>query len=513
MKVRHRKLWLALAPILLTTVIAPAAASATAPEEPQAGGALTWLGLTEVTSLDPAKARASTAVDGNPLAALYDQLIRVEDDGTITPRLALSVESDDATVWTITLREGLGFSDGTPFDAAAVTAHWDRMLDPATASPSVGDVSNMASYRAVDPLTVEVTLVAPNGQFPRLLTRAIGMIPSPTAVEAAGDGFGESPVGAGPFVFGEWTRDDHLTMERNPGYWDAPKPYLDEVTFRPIPDPQQRADTLASGDADVTFYVGRSSQVAALEEAGFTLMVPELNGGIGMAFNTTHPPFDDRRMRLAFAFATDLDDYLSKATAGGTAVDTLFLPSSPFYDDALVQPTNDLAQGQALVDEYIAEFGGPVQVSLPMAETQRLVGEVLLQQWSRLEGVEINLEVIQGSEALRRQLAGEFDIAQSAAYGIDPEPIFYDRFHSGTAQNFGGFANDALDAALEAGRSGTDEAARREAYLEFQEILWAEMPYVFLDRLYWPTIVGDGVAGMTIVDDGVADLAAVWMES
>jgi len=487
------------------------ATTAPTQDAPVSGGTVTWLNHTEPASLDPAKARGLAAFDGNLLAPVYDQLVWIAPDGSIEPRLATSVTTDDGTVWSITLREGVTFSDGTPFDAAAVKFNWDRIADPANASPNHGAAATIESAEIMDSLTLKVTLTSPNGQWARYLQAGLGFIASPTAVQASGDEFGRKPVGAGPFTLKEWLPDDHFTFVRNPNYWDAPKPYLDEIVVRPIRDPQQRYSSFVAGEGDFVFYSGSAQQVGELERAGYEVAIPQLSGGIGFVFNTSKPPLDDVRMRQALAYATDLDDFVAKATGGAAEpVKTLFQESSPFYNPDLTQPVNDLAKAQALVDAYIAEHGGPVKINMPVSESIKLYGEVLQQQWSRLDGVEVSVEPIVGAEAQRRQLAGEFDTTTSAVNGIDPEPLFYDYLHSGSSINFGRFASPAVDEALDAGRSSLSVDERKAAYDSLQEALWTEVPYVFLIQAEYATAVGDNIEGYTVVDEGYANFADIW---
>src|SRR5262245_11043976 len=246
-----------------------------------AGGELTFLNFSETPTLDPALGRNSSGGGQIQLVPIYDMLAEVDADGEITPRLAESVETDDALHWTITLRDGLKFSDGTPLDADAVIAQWKRLADPATASPSASEAATMKSYEAVDGRTIEVTLVERNSQWARYLMRGLGMIPSPTALAKEGENFASAPVGAGPFKVEDFVRDDHLTLVRNPNYWDAPRPYLDKVTFRPILNPQQRADTFNGGEGDISWEVIWSSQLVNWVDEGRNVLIPPISGGQG----------------------------------------------------------------------------------------------------------------------------------------------------------------------------------------------------------------------------------------
>ena len=506
---RSGKRSLGLASVLLS-VAASVGAGAAAGATPEQGGSAVFLTFSESPTLDPALGRNSAGGGQVPLTPIYDLLAEVTIDGEIVPRLAESVETDDAIVWTITLREGLTFTDGTPFDSAAVIAHWDRLADPATGSPSNSEVITMESYTALDDRTIEVHLHAPNGQWARYLMAGLGMIPSPTAVAELGEGFASAPVGAGPFMVDEYVRDDHLTLVRNPDYWDAPRPYLDEITFRPILVPQQRKDTFDAGEGDFSFEVIWSSQLVDWVAQGRDVLVPPISGGQGNVFNVTAPPLDDIRVRRALVLATDIEDLNDKVNNGGApVVDTLFVEGSPFYDASITAPAFDLEAAQALVDEYTAENGGPLEINVIATETSRLLVETLQQQWSRLSGVEVTVDILEGAEYQRRILAKEFVVGGSAVFGIDPEPNMYDFLHSDSPNTRGGFVTPAIDEALQAGRESLDIEERRDAYLRFQQAFWEELPFLLTFRLANATVVGDGVEGFRIIDAGLPDLTNV----
>jgi len=474
------------------------------------GGELTFLNFSEAPTLDPALSRNNSGGGQLPLVPIYDMLAEVKPDGTIVPRLAESVETDDALNWTIKLRDGLKFSDGTPLDADAVIAQWGRLADPATASPSASEAATMKSYKAIDARTIEVTLVERNSQWARNLMRGLGLIPSPTAVADLGDKFASAPVGAGPFKVDDFVRDDHLTLVRNPDYWDAPRPYLDKVTFRPILNPQQRADTFDAGDGDISWEVVWNSQLAKWVDEGRDVRIPPMSGGQGNIFNVTKPPLDDVRVRRALWLAYDAKDLNQKVNNGkAPVVDTLFVKDSPFYDPSATAPAPNLEEAQSLIDEYVAEKGGPVKLELMATENSRLLVETLQQQWSRLDNVDVSLAVVEPAEFQRRLLAKEFSISGGALYGTDPEPIMYDYLHSKSANNRGGFSSPAIDAALDAGRAALDPNERKAAYEEFQKAFWQELPFLLTIRLAYATVVGDDVEGYRIIDDGLPDLTNV----
>ncbi|HEX7097145.1 MAG TPA: ABC transporter substrate-binding protein, partial [Acidimicrobiales bacterium] len=166
-----------------TTSLAPRATSEPEDAGPRAGGTLTMATFLAATALDPVVAPGGGAASGTEMAAIYDTLVRWNPTtGTYEPRTALAVEpSPDFTQWTIRLRPDVRFSDGTPYDAAAVKNGLDRHRAPANLTMSAAHMSRVADVALVDPLTVQVTLREPWPGFIAVLADEPGMIPSPTA--------------------------------------------------------------------------------------------------------------------------------------------------------------------------------------------------------------------------------------------------------------------------------------------------------------------------------------------
>ncbi|MEC8796710.1 MAG: ABC transporter substrate-binding protein, partial [Pseudomonadota bacterium] len=216
--------------------------------------------IAEPKALDPA---AVTAVnDFRILMNVYDGLVRYKD-GTleVEPSLATAWEiSEDGTVYTFTLREGVTFHDGSAFDAEAVKFNFDRMLDESHPYHNTGPFplafffSAVESVDVIDPLTVQFTLNAPYAPFLSNLAYPTGLIVSPAAVAEHGADFGRNPSGTGPFKFAEWRSKEAVVVEKNVGYWDGDAK-LDAVVFRPITDANTRTAEMLAGGIDLMVEV------------------------------------------------------------------------------------------------------------------------------------------------------------------------------------------------------------------------------------------------------------------
>jgi peptide/nickel transport system substrate-binding protein len=191
---------------------------------PKKGGTLTIIYQNEVTSLDPTATTTAAGAGALPYYAIYDALFTLSaGTGQVTPKIGQSLTANSAqTVWTLTLRPGVKFSDGTPYDAAAVEFNWARDKAPTSAIASAAAI--IKSMTVVGPTTLQVTLAAPDSSFDRTVAQQLLFIASPTAVKKERASFGTHPVGAGPFTLTSWVRNSQKTFAANPGYYQSGKP-------------------------------------------------------------------------------------------------------------------------------------------------------------------------------------------------------------------------------------------------------------------------------------------------
>ncbi len=308
--------------------------------------------------------------------ALYGELIITNNDTfDVEYRMATDFSTeDDGKTFTLALQPDLKFSDGTPLDAAAVKFNWDRLKDPALASTTIRQASQIESTEVVDPTTLRVTMVEPNPQFAQaIVAGALNWIASPAALEQGQQVFDENPIGAGPFTLVNWTRQDSIRLEKNESYWDAPKPYLDELTIRTVADYNQRLNAATTGAADLSMESSWTSLERA-ESAGLATQVTSTGGGQFAAMNFRRAPFDDERARRAVSLAVDLDAANTVVYNGEGEIPRTFFPEdSPYYADIPLSETNT-EEAQKLFDELAAE-GKPVSftyLAYPTAEARSL---------------------------------------------------------------------------------------------------------------------------------------------
>lgn len=465
---------------------------------PQAGGSLT-VGLnSESTGYNPT-ADAWADSGHNVAHAIFDPLATFDAGGKVVPYLAESITPNaDATVWTIKVRSGVTFHDGTPLNAEAVRLNFETNKN----SPQFGSqLALLGSMAVVDDLTLELTMTQAWGTFPNVLAGTIGSqigYMAAPAMLASADG-GRNPIGTGPFTFVEWVPDDHLTVARNDDYWQDPA-YLDEVVFRPIPDSTARKAARDAGDIDV-YYTGSSSEIQEYQaqqadgEVNVTIGAP--GEGDMVLLNTKSAPLDDVRVRRALAMSVDIPrlfDFLDatgvKQPTHGPYADTSFWYVETDY------PDYDLEGAKALIDEYVAEKG-PVEFEFAGGQDPFIVSiqELYQSMWSEI-GVTVNIVSRAQGENIAAVIAGDFQVVLWGGIGGgDPDNDYVD-FHSNTGQNFSGFNTPEMDAALDAGRALTDPDARKEQYAIVQKILGENVPYIWTGTNQYGVITATDVLGM-----------------
>jgi peptide/nickel transport system substrate-binding protein len=497
--------------------------------KPVTGGSITVGIEAETNSWLPGSANFSNS-GINVALAIYDPLFRRGADGELHPYLAEKMDvSDDLTQWTVTLRPGVKFHDGTPLNADAVKTVFDTYIN-AAGSNLAGQVKDVTSVDAVDDLTVRYTLSEPNAAFGDVLAGAVGWPFSPTAA-ASGPDAGSHPVGTGPFVFTEWQRDSKLVLKRNPDYWQKDLPYLDEIVFRPIPDEDTRIASLKSGDVDAVQSL-RQSAIRQLRDLDGVDSYEFLGNNSGSAiFNTAKPPTDDVRVRRALAYALDQAQLIE--VLGGTGITPAetqwFSEDSPYYSKkaAAAWPTNDPGKAQELIDEYVNDPkrsdgqppGTPVKLTFDCPPDPSLIELAQLYQafWNAI-GIEVDLNQVEQATHVSQAMAGDY---QSKCWRVgdqgDPYRTFTDAFTEGSPLNFTRFTDPKIDKALDTLRTTTDFATRKAAVEDISMVLAENVPNTFTAATLTVIAVQDkvkNVDGWTFPDgtkgEGVPGATTMW---
>ena len=253
------------------------------------GGELRAALTGEPDMLDPAVSSIYTGAQ--VYEGIFSKLIDMAPDNSLVPDLATAWTQTDATTWTFKLVSNATFHNGEAFTSADVKYTFERILDPKTASAYAGLYAQIASVDAPDPTTVVFHLKSPFGPFLTNLATN-GQIVNKKAIESGDPA--RAPIGTGPFMFVEWVQGDHITVKKNPTYFKAGLPHLDQITFKFLPVDQSRIDGLAAGELDWVDAIPLQSVPTLKDDARFTY-VTSLVAGIPdfISLNTKVAPFDN----------------------------------------------------------------------------------------------------------------------------------------------------------------------------------------------------------------------------
>jgi peptide/nickel transport system substrate-binding protein len=484
---------------------------------PKDGGNLI-LGLDrEIVSFDPTVQNANQAA-----GAVYDYLLKLGPKGEIEPYLARSMDtSDGGLTWRMSLTPGVRFSDGTPFDAEAVIINTQRHIDKVS-SPAHQLTERIKSMRAVDPTTVEFTLTEPTGDFASAFAQpfssgSLAFVVSPAALAQYGDEIGEHPVGAGPFTFVDWVRDNRLVMAKNPDYWQEGLPHLDGLEFRPLPDTESRWASMANGDVDVVFggYIVELSR--AMADPNLTTYYATANGAEWVYFNFAKPPFDDHRMREAVVRAVNVDALsVSQYDNQLQPAKSVFGDDSPYHDPAASQawPAFDPERAKQLVAEYRASGGNPdFTFKTSNAPNRVAFGEFIQAQMAAI-GVNVQLQfydLAQFSSAVVQ--SNDFQLTSWVGGPWEsPYPAVHRLFGTDGAGNYGKYSNPRMDELLDKALDTADPAERARIYQQVDLLANQDLVVGWYSRGYLSTIAKPEVKGIVRYVSRDMFYATVWLD-
>ncbi|WP_235734808.1 ABC transporter substrate-binding protein [Nocardioides alcanivorans] len=416
---------------------------------PKDGGTLEVVDYSEARSLDPTKTIPSGAVGGNALAAVYDTLLRYDNvENTYAPLLAESLETDDDTTFTLKLREGATFSDGTPLNAEAVIGSIGYFMENRGFNTALL-AGNIKEMKPVDDLTVEFTLNKPWATFPMMLTSGAGMILAPAAIKGGPDKF--TPIGAGPFKFESYKPAEELTLVRNDDYFGE-KPHLDKIRFTWIQADQAKYEAFQTGNVDVISI--RAPKV--LEEArraghpGY--MTPVGNGNTIWINSREGRPGENLKVRQAINAAIDNELYLERTADGaGLPSRNIYSKAFPYYTD-IETADYDADLAKKLVEEAKAEGAVTEMQYVGQSDPASQAGAVTVKAMLEDAGFKIELDLVRdvAEQVARLYATNDFDLALGAmSIAEDPYMSLMNNIYSGSPSNPAGYANKEMDALID----------------------------------------------------------------
>jgi peptide/nickel transport system substrate-binding protein len=501
--------YLKLAGCALALVLAAASARA-------AGGTIAIGTNEDPDRLDPAL--GGTLGGRFIFAAMCDKLVDLAPDLNFVPQLATKwAWSADSHALTFTLRDGVTYQDGEPMTAESVRANLERYR---TMPDSVrkGELKSVSAVEVVDPHTVRLVLSQPYAPLIAVLSDRAGMMVSMKVADAMGKDFFTKPVCSGPFKFVERVAQDHITLDRYPGYWNASAIHFDRVIFRPIPDATVRLVNLQAGQLDMLEELAPTDADKVRNDPKLRLTTETGLGYAAIAFNLVNGPKakgpfgSNAKLREAFEAAIDRDA-INKVVMNGLFVpdNQTELPNSPYFDKEVPIPPRDLAKAKALVRASGVDH--PV-LELRVANTPRdqQVGEVV-QSMAAEAGIKVKLMAGEANANIHAMEGGDFQSALDNWSGrADPDANISIYIDCDSFQDWGKYCSPQFQKAQAAARAETDMAKREALYREVAKIYTDDRPMLVLYHTTWLFAHKAGLKGFVPVPDGLIRLQGVSLE-
>ncbi|MBE3138367.1 MAG: hypothetical protein IMZ63_00970 [Actinobacteria bacterium] len=420
---------------------------------------------TDITTFDMINYQGTNDLKSGSM--VFESLIELDPDAldNFIPVLATSWEQKDETTWIINLREGVKFTDGTPFNAAAVKFTLERA---STGLKSKADVGMIKVVNIINDYQVEIKLhYAASNFMPGLSMQTAGMI-SPTAVEKYGEDWNKNPVGTARFKLEEWKPGIHIAYTRNEDYWGTPAK-LDKVIFYPIPNEATRIMTFRAGEIDVCEDLPAHEVPSIEADPNSRIQIQPNLRTIFLALDTLNDTLKDKKIRQAIALGIDKES-IHKYTMEELAPEAKygFLPPYLQKRSELIGYPYDPKRAKELLAE--AGYADGLVIDLWVPEGRYAKGEEIAQvvQGQLKEiGIDVKISIMQSAafwgETIIPDIEKPFQMLL-IGWLINPDPVatYIELFQSGSITNF---FNYNMDEKILSASTAVGADARNAVYL------------------------------------------------
>jgi peptide/nickel transport system substrate-binding protein len=486
-----------------TEVPAPTtvAAATAAPQSgaPQPGGTVVIAHTSDPGSLNPA---ITTGFNTHFVTdQIFNGLVGLDDELNPLPELATSWEvSEDGTVYTFQLQEGVTWHDGQPFSSADVKFSFEEALLKFHSRTKAGLETILEAIETPDDLTVVFRFTQPYGPLlQRLDVVEAPIIPKHIfeGKDLQNDPANLTPIGTGPFKFVEYVKGEQVTLERNENYFRAGLPYFDRVIFRIIPDANTATLALEQGEVDFLFSV-QGSDIARLQSTPDITLEPGFGGSGGslcqntLIPNLTKAPFDQLEVRQAFYQALDRQFILENVyfNQGSVSTGPISRQMSWAYSPEVGEYPFDPARAEELLDAAGYPRGADgtrFSVVFTHPASFAKLGEAMREQLKTV-GINLELESMDFNAAVDKVFKDKnFDLGvASYCNGPDPEIGVRRVYVSSNIgpipfSNGAGYVNENVDRLLDEAAALTEREERARAYAELQQVIVEDLPYFWIN--------------------------------
>lgn len=487
---------------------------AVAAETPVRGGTLNIGFPSDTKTLDPMFSVEFT--ERQVLYLIYNTLTKLGTDFSINPELATSwdIENDGKRI-VFHLRKGVKFHDGTEFDAEAVKWNIEQRLDEKVGSRQRKQLAPVIdSVEVIDKYTVVFNL---KKQFPALLGmlgQRAGFMVSPAAKKKWGKDLSSHPVGTGPFIFKEWVRGTHITVERNPNYWEEGLPYLDKIVFRDISGSVVGLQRLTIGELD---YVGQLSpnSIRPIEDNEDLQLFPVTVGRwYSLQWHWDEPPFNNSDLRKAIAHGIDRKRIVDITMAGKANIANGPTPPGLWWFDPDIEGyAYDPEKAKALLKKAGYKPGTELVLETPEVSVYKQINQLVQEQLTDI-GMKITLKPVSRKEWYSLVVKRVVNFTPTRwTQRPDPDGLLYILFHTKGYANTTGYNNPKVDALLDEARGSGDMQERKILYSQIQRILMDDLPNVPLFFAVEYGALRKNVHNFAWIPDQIPRFRELWKEN
>jgi glutathione transport system substrate-binding protein len=440
------------------------------------------------TTLDPYD--ANDTLSQAVAKSFYQGLFGFDKDMKLVNVLAESSDaSKDGLTYTIKLRSGIKFQDGSDFNAEAVKVNLDRASNPDNHLKRYNLFKSIATTEVIDPLTVKITLKQPFSAFINTLASPAAAMISPTALKKYGKEIGFHPVGTGPYELDTWNQTDFVKVKKFAGYWKKGYPKLDTITWRPVVDNNTRAAMLQTGEANFAFPIPYEQAKLLEKNSKLDLVTSPSIMQRYISFNVTQKPFDNPKVREAINYAINRQALVKVAFAGYATPATGIVPPAIQFAQTYPAPEYNPAKARELLKE--AGFPNGFTTTLWSSHNHSTAQKVLqfTQQQLAQVGIKATLTAMDaGQRAAEVEDKGQkesgvrmFYTGWSASTGEANwalTPLFATQSWPPTIFNTAFYSNAKVDSDLADALKTTDGEKKAALYKNAQDIIWKEQPWV-----------------------------------
>ena len=474
----------------LITSVASSAALATLPLAAAAQAkkdAVTLAMTLEPPGLDPT-AGAASAIAEIVLYNIFETLTKINSDGTVSPLLAQSWEvSPDLKTYTFTLKKGVKFQNGEPFNASAVKFSFERAGSEKSTNKDKRTFASMERVAVIDEHTVVILNKSLDPDFLFLMGQATAIMVEPKSVDTNAT----KPVGTGPFQLTAWNKGSSITLTKWDSFRNAAAVKMKKVVFKFISDPAAQVAALLAGDVDAFPRVTPRSVVQFKTNAKFQVVVSGSRAKTIVAINNKKKPLDDVRVRRAIAAAIDRKAVIEGAGDGyGVPIGSHYVPGAFGYVDTTgINPFN-IEKAKALLAEAGVKLPLELSLKLPPPPYARQGGEVIAAQLAKI-GIIAKIENVEWAQWLSGTYTNKnYDL--TIISHVEP----FDLGNFAKPGYYWGYESPQFAALFDKIQNAPRAADRAKLLGDAQRMLANDAAHAFLYQPQWVTVANKNLKGL-----------------